>query len=134
VLLALRRRSHSLSATLRRLDAALVVTYQRGEPLSIIVLALAATASLAQVAAAVRPRLRHADSLYNLAPDQLLIVSPATSHRAAIALSSDLDEFLATDSTRHSHPVEITTATTDQPITATDLLARLAAAPVATPA
>ena len=131
---ARRRRSHTPAAALAALERALTAARDHGEPLSIIVLTLGGSGSLRQLATAVGPRLRHADTLHELEPDRLLVIARATSQRTAGAISDDLREFLATHPTGDPGAIKIATATTDQPITATKLLERLAVVPIATPA
>jgi hypothetical protein len=134
LLVARRRRSRTPAAALIQLDRALIAAHQNSEQLSIIVLTLTTGGSLRQLASAVGPRMRRADNVYELAGDRLLIISPATSERAASALSSDLGEVLATHPGHDPSSIEITTATTDQPISATELLGQLAPPAVPSPA
>jgi hypothetical protein len=129
-----RRRSRTPAAAIAALDRALASAAARGEPLSIIALTLAQAATAREIAPAIRPRLRRADHVHELAPNQLLIISPATNQRSATALCSDLRDRLGAYPHSDRLAVSIATATTDQPISATQLLDQLAEPALLTPA
>ena len=125
LVMLVRRRTRPLSrrAGLSRLDRGLA----RPENLPVSILHVSAHPStIGTVAALLRPRLRRTDRVCRLGDYGLLVICPATSQAAAHALRRDLDEQLARRPELANHPVGLTFATAEAPVSAQRLLQHLA--------
>jgi hypothetical protein len=112
-----RRRTDGLTLVSRALEAA----SRTGEPVSVTAIGADGLDQRARkaLAAAVRPRLRRADTLAELEKEGLVVVSPDTGPDAAAGLAAELRRSLA-----FVEGVRVGSATAQHPVEAAQLLGR----------
>ncbi|MGH3600793.1 MAG: hypothetical protein ACRDQH_11035, partial [Pseudonocardiaceae bacterium] len=115
-----RRRPLTRAAGLRLLERYLQIDAKR--PVS-IARVLTTNGHSEAVAAAIKPRLRRADGVCDLGPQELLMICPATSDRAAAALREDLLEQLTRAAQLAGIRVQISVATAPDAMPVGELLA-----------
>jgi hypothetical protein len=117
-----RRRPLSRAAGMKLLERHLAPKGNR--PVSIALISVDPRAAR-RIAPVLPPRLRRADRICRLGEEGLLVICPATSRRAAVALQHDLYEHLGRRSDLRHVPIEITLATAIKPTSARKLIARV---------
>jgi hypothetical protein len=126
LLLMLRRRRAGVQPALRTLEAALARTRAAGEPLSLIAVRLAGSASSPGLAQLLRSRLRPGDGLCRLDDHGLLIVAADTDLDTADALATDVRRHIKRASPE-AGAVEIDVLEADPASSASELLASVQA-------
>jgi hypothetical protein len=126
--LLMRRRREGERSPLRTLEAALEASRERGEPLSLITVALpAGTKPACELVALMRSRMRKSDRLCRLEGGALMVMAADTDRGTAEALAADLRRhFERVDSGARGVAVEVHCP--DDEATAAELLQRISEA------